>query len=294
MKLDWRYLKTRWDDLKSHKAFQKAPVQTIFRVGIWALHCLFKVPATIELPRWGCQFFLPPKFRQAGSSGVYITREDYDPELAYLERVLSPGKVFIDGGANFGIYTVVAGKLVGDSGRVLSFEPGVESCSVLKRNVELNQLNNVTVINSALSDSVGVARLYHVADALNSYSLAAGLDTQTGFEETHTTTIDRVLQNEGIDRVDMLKLDVEGVEELALYGAKELFTRVKPTVLFEVSEEATGRLGLSRDGAWHFLQEFGYQLFMVGNKGDLLSLESPRTGNNIAIPREYNPRTSNE
>ena len=56
---------------------------------------------------------------------VFAFRENYERELIYLERVLSPGKVFVDVGACFGIYAVVAGKIVGNSGRVLAFEPAL-------------------------------------------------------------------------------------------------------------------------------------------------------------------------
>ena len=107
-KLNLKYLKEKWNYLKGHAAFKKAPIQTIWRVLYWAVHCQLGIPKTIKLRKWGCNFFLPPKFRQAGSTGVFVLREDYEPELAYLEQVLSPGNVFVDGGANFGIYTVFA------------------------------------------------------------------------------------------------------------------------------------------------------------------------------------------
>ncbi|NEQ38355.1 MAG: hypothetical protein F6K40_19630 [Okeania sp. SIO3I5] len=106
--LDFKYLRAKWNYLKGHAAFKKAPLETIWRLFYWAVNCQLGIPKTIKLQKWGCNFFLPPKFTAAGSTGVFVLREDYEPELAYLEQVLSPGKVFVDGGANFGIYTIVA------------------------------------------------------------------------------------------------------------------------------------------------------------------------------------------
>lgn len=286
MKLDWNYLKKRLDYLQNHRAFQKAPLPTISRIAIWGAHCLLKVPATIGLSKWDCHFFLPPKLRKAGSTGIFVTREDYEPELTYLDRLLSPGKVFVDGGANFGIYTVVASKLVGNSGVVLSFEPSPENFAILQRNVELNKMENVKVFCSAISDRDGTTRLYHIDNAPNSYSLGKDVNPTTDYEEISTVSLDSVLQREGLERVDFLKLDVEGAEELVLRGAKSLFSRMRPIVLFEVSESATKRLGLSTDGAWKMLEKLRYKLFTVGTKGELVSLDAPKLGNNIAIPTE--------
>jgi FkbM family methyltransferase len=286
VKLDWNYLKKRLNYLQNHRAFQKAPLPTISRMAIWGAHCLLKIPATIELPKWGCRFFLPPKLRKAGSTGIFITREDYEPELTYLDRLLAPGNVFVDGGANFGIYTVVASKLVGDSGFVLSFEPSPENFAILQRNVELNHMKNVKVFCSAISDSDGTTRLYHIDNAPNSYSLGKDINPATDYEEISTVTLDSVLQQAGLERVDFLKLDVEGAEELVLRGAESLFSRMRPIVLFEVSESATKRLGLSVDGAWKMLQELGYDLFTVGAEGELVSLDAPKLGNNIAMPKK--------
>jgi FkbM family methyltransferase len=283
VKIDLNYITTRWNYLKQHRAFKKSPVQATIRTLSWAIYCSLGIPATIQLPRWNCKFFLPPKFRRAGSTGIFITREDYEPELAYLEQLLSPGDVFVDGGANFGIYTVVAAKLVGASGRVLSFEPGEESFSILQKNIEINQFDNVTALKAGLSDREGTARFYHVENAPNSYSLGQESTENSEFEEIATTTLDRVLATEELDRLDVVKLDVEGAEEMVLRGSQATLEKYRPIVLFEISESATQRLGLDINGAWHFLKQIGYQFFTLNNNTDLVPIDSPKLGNTIAI-----------
>jgi len=103
---------------------------------------------------------LPPNWRGVGKL-IYAFRDYYEPELLYLERVLSPGKVFVDAGANFGIYTLLASKIVGEAGRVISFEPSSRVFPVLRRNITLNGFKNVLAFPIALTDKPGRARLYY-------------------------------------------------------------------------------------------------------------------------------------
>jgi FkbM family methyltransferase len=279
------YFTTKWNYLRNHRAFKKAPLTAIFRTIYWAVLCQLGIPATVEIPKWKCRFFLPAKFKQAGSTGIFVLREDYEPELYYLERSLSPGSVFVDAGANTGIYTVLAAKLVGDVGKVLSFEPGEESYQNLDRNVKLNNLTQVKLFKSALSDTEGTAKFYHIDNAPNSYSLGGDGSENTTYEEVATTTIDSVLNREGIEGVDFIKMDVEGAEEYVLQGAKSLFSKMRPTVLFEINEKAIDRFKLSDAGAWNFLKNLGYEFFTVKDTGELQSLSAPQEGNILAIPK---------
>jgi FkbM family methyltransferase len=282
MKADLNYFVAKWNYLKRHKLFKKSPVTAIFRTAIWGMHCILKIPATIKLSESGVFFYLPPKLKSVGSTGIYILREDYEPELDYLKKVLSPGKVFVDAGANFGIFTVIASKLVGETGKVLAFEPAAETYPILDRNVEINKMNNVKVFHAAISEKPGTARFYHIDNAPNSYSL--GLDAQgTTFEEVSMVTLEDVFKNEGINRFDLMKMDVEGAEELVLRGSKSLITQMQPEIIFEISLNGAKRLGLAQDGAWNLLKEWGYEFFLVEQNGNLTRLTSPKVGNILAI-----------
>jgi FkbM family methyltransferase len=284
MNKNFQYVTSKWSHLKGHSAFKKSPIIIIVRVVIWWFHCLLKQPATINLNRSRSKFYLPPKFKMAGSTGIYVLREDYEPELQYLYNFLSQGKVFVDAGANFGIYTIIASKLVGDSGKVLAFEPAAETYPILDHNVEINNMTNVKVFHAAVSDKTGKARFYHVDNAPNSYSL--GTDGEdTSFEEVSTITLEDAFRKEGIEHFDLMKIDVEGAEELLLSGSKSLITQMKPHIIFEVSEKGAERLGLAQDGAWNLLKKWGYEFFSVNKTGDLEPLESLQVGNILAIPK---------
>src|ERR1700758_2607728 len=111
-----------WHFLRTQEAFRRAPALTLLRSASWYWRCLLHMPTTLELPRWNVRMVFPAH-RKGFGKFIFAFREYYEPELAYLEKILSPGKCFVDVGANFGVYTLVGGKLVGDRGRVFAFEP---------------------------------------------------------------------------------------------------------------------------------------------------------------------------
>lgn len=270
--------------LRHHPAFRRSPVRVAARAALWAAHCIVRRPATIELGSPSARLQLPPQFLHGGAGGVFVLREDYEPELRWIERVLADGMVGIDGGANLGIYTILFSRLVGASGAVLSFEPGAVSYRRLERNIALNAASNVLAMNKALSDHCGCARLYHTSAGPIGYSLARDTSVPSDYEEVATTTIDVAVDDAKLRRVDLIKLDIEGAEGAALRGARATLTRHRPMVLFEVHPQAAIRTGVSRHDAWDLLSDLGYELWGVTEAGDLRRRSAPRVGNNVALP----------
>jgi FkbM family methyltransferase len=212
---------------------------------------------------------------------IFAARDHYERELTYLHHFVEPGTVVVDGGANCGIYTTVAARLVGPSGRVLSFEPGTEAFSVLTKNIELNHLTNVRAHRAALSDRDGRARLYHLGRGPISFSIGRPKSTAVKSEEVVTRSLDDVFREEGIDRVGLIKLDIEGAEELVLRGAGQNIARSRPTIIFEVNAGAARQLGLHPYGAWELLRSWGYRFFSLTGCADLRELEKPPTADAI-------------
>jgi FkbM family methyltransferase len=268
-------LKAKWDFLAAQQSFHLAPVRTALRLASWRMRCLSRMPATVHLRRWGVRMFLPPDWRGVAKL-IYAFRDYYEPELAYLERLLSPGKVFIDAGANFGIYTAMASKAVSEEGRVISFEPSTRAYPVLRRNIEINGFKNVLAFPTALSDRAGRALLYHHS-AVGSDALArdSTFDPNSYAQEIETESLDDVLRRTSVERVDVIKMDVQGAEELALRGANEVIRSMRPAVMFEFHPEGAMSLGLEPDGAWRFLKSHGYCFLNVDQQGMATRLLSP-------------------
>src|SRR4030095_11405574 len=86
----------------------------------------------------------------------FICCEDYElTEREFLKRLLRPGDVFVDIGANIGLFTILAGRYVGAEGAVYAFEPCAKTYERLLANVELNRLTNVSCYQAALSNHTG-------------------------------------------------------------------------------------------------------------------------------------------
>jgi FkbM family methyltransferase len=166
-----------------------------------------------------------------GGRGVFIFREELEYELKFISDLVAPGETVIDGGANVGVFTVLFGKAVGDTGTVIAVEPFPESAAMNLRNIVNNSLRNVRLRVCCLSDLCGSQSFYLHKGKPNSFSLLD--DGSSASFNSRVTTIDKLVADEGLTRVDFIKLDVEGVEEETLKGAENTIRRFNPTLLVE-------------------------------------------------------------
>jgi FkbM family methyltransferase len=283
-----RRLQGRWSYLRSLPVFRAHPVRTLWRALIWRLHCLLKIPGNVWVPEWEARIHLVPEWHGAGVTLFYVARDSYEPELTHLAQFLRPGETFIDAGANCGLFTVAGARIVSSSGQVLAFEPGPSVLPMLERNVAQNNLGNVTVHRCGLGAEPGKVRLYQHAHGASSATLGCAPGSDTPYVEIEIDTLDAILARCGIEKVDTIKMDVEGAEELILRGASALFARNRPRVLFEINPEAIANLKLQLDGAWSSLAARGYRFYSLHEDGQLSPLEKPPSGggNIIALHPE--------
>ena len=249
-----------WRFLKTQDAFRRAPLLTLFRSIVWYWRCLSGRTTTVELSRWDVRMSFPVQQKGFGKF-IFAFRESYEPELRYLEKILSPGKIFVDVGANYGVYTLVGSKLVGETGRVLAFEPTAQSFAILRQNIELNRSSNVDAFQVALTETRGKAWLNYGWDPVGNWVCKKTLESKEG-EEIETESLDQLLGENGVDHVDVIKIDVEGAEELVLRGAIECLTSQHPIVIFEFNPACAARLGLWPRGAADFLKSLGYEFML--------------------------------
>jgi len=217
---------------------------------------------------------------------IFVFRENYESELAFLESALLPGKTFVDVGANSGIYALAASRIVGPSGRVIAFEPSLQSFPTLKTNILLNGVTNVLAIRAAVSNKTGKALLYHGPDPSQN-TLGVNPFVERDMEEVVTESLDNALCQASTKCVDVIKMDVEGAEELVIRGANRVVTSQRPIIIFEINPDASASLGLSPHGAWDLLDGLGYEFYVAGPSGLLREATSPPAYRNVvAIPRK--------
>lgn len=136
-----------------------------------------------------------------------------------LLSVLRPGMTFFDVGANIGYFSLLAAQQVGSTGRVVAFEPVPRNLEFLRRNLTLNPaLNIITVVPAAVSESRGETTLHLGWHEGNASLLADARGTTTDAISVPTLPLDAYLEEQGIERVDVLKMDIEGAEIFALAG----------------------------------------------------------------------------
>jgi FkbM family methyltransferase len=179
-------------------------------------------------------------------------------EVKFLESIVEKGMNVIDIGANIGITAVTVGKKIGKGGKLYSFEPVPEYFDILKKNLSLNRLENVKAFQLALTDRVGIIDFYQK-------ELSSGIVFEEGAKkfEVCTTTIDRFLIDEGIERINLINMDCEGSELLVLKGAKETLRKNKVRILCEIHHNFLRQLGQSTGDIVTYLQRLEFQVQSV-------------------------------
>jgi FkbM family methyltransferase len=188
-------------------------------------------------------------------------------DLAIAEEVLisrvyekegrpKPGDTVIDAGANIGAFSVEVGELVGPEGRVYSFEPASSSFELLKRNIELNGLSNVTPNRCGLGEEEGELMLNLYDQHGGNTLLPTRNDKRrvVGKERVRIRTVDSFVKESEVGRVDFLKVDTEGFELPVLKGAKETLLRDHP----RIAGEAHPRFSDSAETILSYLGGLGY------------------------------------
>jgi len=154
----------------------------------------------------------------------YIQRTIYlnafEPrESALVRDYLKPGMTFVDVGANVGYFSLMAASLVGVEGTVVAFEPSPYAFDRLARTIEDNQLTQVRAIQAALGDSSGTLQIF-VPKLPGNHTPTMVANDGGNPINVATHTLDEFLGDCGIDRIDLMKIDVEGFEPNVLRGAK--------------------------------------------------------------------------
>jgi FkbM family methyltransferase len=214
------------------------------------------------------------------------------PELQFLWETLKPGMVFFDIGAYHGIFSLVAGRRLGRSGRVVAFEPSPREFSRLKLHLRWNHIEDARAEPLAVGSDAGERTFFQVSSGdktRNGLRPPATNDSLTEISVS-TVSLDQYIANLPLNRVDVVKLDVEGGEMEALSGAASLLNRFRPMVICEVLDGATQPWGYAaREIITKFLgHDFVWFDF---RRGGFLS---PHTAlekytavrNYLAVPRE--------
>ena len=183
-------------------------------------------------------------------------------EQAFFWLYLREGAVVIDCGAHIGLFSVLAGGLVGPQGRVIAVEPHPETSLLLERNLAAHGVASAHVVRAAVADRSGVAELTLGTTGRAAYSSLLSVQGAAERVDVPTLTLDDLAAAHEIGTVDLLKLDVEGMEIAALAGARQLLAeRRVQALLIEFTEENLARGGHSTASLRDAIIDAGYALY---------------------------------
>jgi FkbM family methyltransferase len=204
----------------------------------------------------------------------YLARRSpsVETEAAALDSFLGPGAVCCDVGAEYGLYTLTFAARVGQRGRVLSFEPLPGPNKFLRGLVRALGASNVVVRSDALGDrartgtmSLPKRRGVPVHGRAFLADEADGLGPNAEFAEEDrlavtVSTLDAVVEHEGCEKVDFIKVDVEGYEPAVLRGARRTIERFQPVLMVEIEDRHLEKFGDTSATVVEFLTSRGYEM----------------------------------
>lgn len=197
-------------------------------------------------------------------------------EIAYLEKTVCFDDVVVDAGANIGEFSIALASHV-PHGRVLAFEPQSDVRRTLIENVALNKFQNVQVFPLGLSDSSFEADLFKPSEGDEGSGMEnEGLYTRYPLDRRYASTgrarfctLDSIFSEYGINKLDWIKLDIEGGEVSMLNGARKAIEAFRPRMLVEVNEKSLNAAGYEVADLFDFLQSYGYIAYQLDGSGEL-------------------------
>jgi FkbM family methyltransferase len=192
----------------------------------------------------------------------------YEPqETVLILRLLRAGMCFVDVGANWGYFTLLAADLVGPSGRVIAFEPHPTLYAQLQSNVLRNNLTWTTALPIAVADVEGEMTLAAFEEHTTNWGVSrlVGPSDANGPQfRVRTGLLEALLDYHAVSKVDMLKIDIEGAEALVVPTMTEGLSRGRyKRILLELHPAAVEERGLSPKNLIENLMSYGYRGWRV-------------------------------
>ncbi len=192
----------------------------------------------------------------------------FEPAVTSLIReVLLPGQTFVDvglGGANTGYYSLLAWSNIKPGGRVIAFEPDLNSMRRFQANLSFNPGCSIVVVPLALSDREGISPFWGSSPGQSNQGRGTLCAGRGQGRDVQTVRLDTYLDHSDVETIDLLKMDIEGAEGLALEGMRQCLRdfRIK-RLLLEMHREPLERAGRSPATVVQLLQSAGYVGFRV-------------------------------
>jgi len=213
---------------------------------------------------------------------------DYElPTIRFLRSVLRPGAICLDVGAQMGYLTLAMATSADRRTVVHSFEPEQNNAARFRENVELNDLNNVTLHQTAVSTVDGALKLYLSNDrnAGTHSTVFIESNVSTEFVEIPSVRLETFANADSLQSIDLIKIDVEGAEIDVINGAVSVLERYKPLVITELSDHLQQARGQTCREIKEFMGSYGYTPYSINDDGtlSLCPMQAAHVNDNIVF-----------
>lgn len=208
--------------------------------------------------------------------------------IDFLKSLLNDCSVFIDIGANIGIYTLLASKHIRKDGKVFAFEPSDWAYNRLKENLKLNETNNVEVFKLAVSNFTGSKQFYVCEDDAYNSLISTPMKQVQKVTKIKSIRLDDFCLENNIKDIDIIKIDVEGADFLVLMGAGNILnSEHSPIIICEFNRSIANGIKSSQDEFVFFMKGLSYRFFTIKER-KLVEIDLANTEiNELICLKEY-------
>ena len=212
---------------------------------------------------FGNKLFLSKK-GLALSISHYGTYEELEAKI--MEEKIEMGNIVVDVGANIGLHTLNMARIVGNTGQVFAFEPDPSNFEILKKNVKINNYKNIILEQKAVGDKHGRTTLYQ-SDHPGKHRIFPQTEQAKSQVQVELTNLDNYFDSDMIDKINFIKIDVEGLEFSVLKGMKNILKNSKKIkILFEFMPENTMEVGFTPIELLNYLTSNNFKLYCMDDK----------------------------
>jgi len=218
------------------------------------------------------QFKMYSKYDDGIVDALYFNNDSYSEitEIKLFKELAKQSEVILDIGANTGLYSIISRK-INSNAKIYAFEPYVVNSNRLKKNIQLNNLDEIVIIEKAVGNQVGEIE-FSVPDQDQICDvLSADIQFSNKFYrkwinyktvKVPQTTLDQFLFEENLNSLDLIKIDVENYESFVLKGALEVLNKYSPIILIEIFVDQDKIRFFE-----NYLQPLGYNCYSILKEG---------------------------
>jgi len=190
-------------------------------------------------------------------------------ETKLIKKEIHKDEVVLDIGANIGYYSLIFAKLVGPQGKIFSFEPEPSNFNLLKKNIEVNNFQNVTVERMAVSDENGKTKLFLSEKDSGQHRIYQCKSISNNYVSVDKITLDDYFKNNSLaEKISFVKMDVEGSELGVLKGMKSILNKnYHLKLILEFSPLHLKEFGVNPGDVLKFLKAYDFNFYLIDSNG---------------------------